>query len=138
MLRRFLLVAGVTIFAVPASAQDIVYTPINPSFGGNPFNSAHLLGIANAQNSATDPNARRPTTAADAFLRQIQSRLLSAVASQITEAIFGDNPQDQGTFTFGDQTITFVRGLEGVTLTIINNVTGETTVIEVPNFVTVP
>ena len=25
--------------------QDITYAPINPSFGGNPFNSAHLLGL---------------------------------------------------------------------------------------------
>ena len=29
-----------------AAAQELVYTPVNPSFGGNPFNSAHLLGTA--------------------------------------------------------------------------------------------
>ena len=27
-----------------ASAQDLSYQPINPRFGGNPFNSNHLLG----------------------------------------------------------------------------------------------
>ena len=41
----------------PAAAQDITYQPIDPSFGGNPFNSAHLLGIANAQNDYKDPKA---------------------------------------------------------------------------------
>ncbi|WP_238995824.1 curli assembly protein CsgF, partial [Sphingomonas solaris] len=38
----------------PALAE-IVYQPVNPSFGGNPFNSSHLLGIANAQNDYKDP-----------------------------------------------------------------------------------
>ena len=32
----------------PALGQDMVYQPVNPSFGGNRFNSGHLLGIANA------------------------------------------------------------------------------------------
>jgi len=41
----------------PAAAQDLVYTPISPTFGGNSFNSAHLLGIANAQNDYKDPSA---------------------------------------------------------------------------------
>ena len=31
-----------------AAAGQLTYRPINPSFGGDPFNSAHLLGIANA------------------------------------------------------------------------------------------
>ncbi|TVV76780.1 curli assembly protein CsgF, partial [Sphingomonas solaris] len=40
--------------SAPALAE-IVYQPVNPSFGGNPFNSSHLLGIANAQNDYKDP-----------------------------------------------------------------------------------
>jgi curli production assembly/transport component CsgF len=35
--------------ATSANAQDLTYTPINPSFGGNAFNSSHLLGVAGAQ-----------------------------------------------------------------------------------------
>lgn len=27
-----------------AMAGDMVYTPVNPSFGGNPLNSSHLTG----------------------------------------------------------------------------------------------
>ena len=45
--------------AVPASAQDITYQPVDPTFGGNPFNSAHLLGVANAQNDYKDPESDR-------------------------------------------------------------------------------
>jgi curli production assembly/transport component CsgF len=71
-----------------AAAQDIVYAPVNPSFGGNPFNSAHLLGIANAQNDFRDPKAAASGSQADIFSRQLQSRLLSALWSQIVDAIF--------------------------------------------------
>jgi curli production assembly/transport component CsgF len=120
-----------------ASAEDLVYTPINPSFGGNPFNSSHLLGIANAQNKFKDPSAATTGSQADIFARQLQSRLLSALSSQIVDAIFGENPQQHGTIEFGGQTITFDRGIDAVTLTITDDGTGEVTTIVVPTFVDV-
>ena len=123
--------------SAPVFAQDIVYAPINPSFGGNPFNSAHLLGIANAQNDLKDPKAATSGSQADIFSRQLQSRLLSALSSQIVDAILGENPQQRGTIQFGGQTISFVRGLEEVTLTIADDCTGEVTTIVIPTFVEV-
>ena len=124
-------------FAMPAAAQDLTYEPVNPSFGGNPFNSAHLLGIANAQNDYRDPRAASNSSQSDIYARQLQSRLLSALSSQIVDAIFGGNPQERGTITFGGQTIVFVRGIEAVTLTITNNETGEVTGIVIPAFIQV-
>jgi curli production assembly/transport component CsgF len=125
------------LFMSPASAQDITYEPVNPSFGGNPFNSNHLLALANAQNKEVDPKATSNQSQADLFSRQLQSRLLSALSSQITEAIFGENPQERGTITFGGQTISFVRSLDDVSLTITNNETGEVTNIVIPTFIQV-
>jgi len=126
-----------------SAAQDMVYTPINPSFGGSPLNSSHLLGLANAQRTAT---ARKPapgadptnpsgsgSSDADLFVRQLQSRLLSALASQVTDAIFGENQQDSGTVTFGDTTITFERTLDSIRL-IITDPTGVTEIV-VPQMV---
>jgi len=123
--------------AAPAAAQDITYQPIDPTFGGNPFNSSHLLGIANAQNKDKDPSAQKSTSQADIFAQQLQSRLLSALSSQIVDAIFGENPQQHGTIQFGGQTITFDRGIDAVTLTITDDGTGEVTTIVVPTFVDV-
>lgn len=120
-----------------AYAQDVVYQPVNPTFGGNPFNSNHLLGVANAQNDYRDPRSTSNSSQADIFARQLQSRLLSALSSQIIDAIFGENPQESGTISFGGQTITFFRSLDSVTLTITNDETGEETVIVVPLFVDV-
>ena len=123
--------------AAPAQAQDIVYQPVDPSFGGNPFNSGHLLGIANAQNDYKDPAALQSNSQADVFARQLQSRLLSALSSQIVDANFGDNPQERGTISFGGQTIDFVRSLTEVTLTITDDETGEVTTIVIPTFIEV-
>ena len=115
----------------------MTYKPVNPSFGGNPFNSAHLLGIANAQNKFKDPDAKDGGSQADIFARQLQSRLLSALSSQIVDAIFGENPQEHGIIKFGGQTIEFTRGLDEVTLNITDDATGEVTTIVIPTFVDV-
>ncbi|MGB3470267.1 MAG: curli assembly protein CsgF [Erythrobacter sp.] len=138
---RFIASAGVGLVLVltshSVSAQDLVHTPISPTFGGNPFNSNHILGTANAQNDTRDPRSQQENTQADIFARQLQSRLLSALSSQVVDAIFGDNPQEQGIISFGGQTIEFFRSLDSVTLTIRNDETGEETRIVVPLFVEV-
>lgn len=119
-------------FPVSAMASDLIYSPINPSFGGNPFNSAHLLGVANSINKYKDPSATTSSDPAAQFLRTLQSRLLSTLASQITEVIFGENAQESGLIKFGDQEISFVRGLDSVTLTISDMATGTVSQIVVP------
>ena len=126
-------VAALSWIGLASSAQELVYTPVNPSFGGDSFNSAHLLGIANAQNDYKDPESKTGgNTQVDQFLRQLQSRLLSSLAAQVNDAIFGENPQDSGTITFGDQTITFVRLIDSVSLTITDSTTGAVTEISIP------
>jgi curli production assembly/transport component CsgF len=113
-----------------AQGSEITFKPINPSFGGNPFNDGHLLATANVQNKYTAKREERDLS--EQFVRSLQSRLFSGLATQVQEAIFGDDPQDNGTFTVGDQQVSFVRGLEVITLEISNLADGSTTVIEVP------
>lgn len=137
MIVRACLLAAIVAFAAPAAAQDLVHRPISPTFGGNPFNSNHVLGVANANNNTRDPRATSSNSQADIFARQLQSRLLSALSSQIVDAIFGDNPQEQGIISFGGQTIEFFRSLDNVTLIIRDDTTGEETRIVVPLFIEV-
>lgn len=131
-----LVTAACVALATPAWGQDLTYTPVNPSFGGNPFNSAHLLGVAGAQNDYKDPSSAANQSQAELFSRQLQSRLLSALASQVTDAIFGENPQESGRIVFGGQTIEFNRTLDSVELTITDD-TGAVTEIAIPTFVAV-
>lgn len=136
-------------FPLAGLAAPLVYTPINPSFGGNPLNSSHLMGLASAQRTATaidadsgsggggsDPGTTPGSTDADLFVRQLQGRLLSALASQVTDAIFGPNPQESGTVQFGDTTVSFERTLDSIKLIIVDP-TGTTTIV-VPQLVVVP
>ena len=111
-------------------AGDLVYKPINPNFGGNPFNDGILLGTANAQNGFEAPEESVDPTAR--FVQSLQSRLFSGLARQVEDAIFGDDPQDSGTFTVGSQQVTFERGLEFISLEISNLNDGSITLVEVP------
>jgi curli production assembly/transport component CsgF len=133
-----------------ALASDLVYTPINPTFGGNPLNSSHLLSIAGAQKTATASDAPISSSGsgtgtgggtdtqseADLFLSQLEGRLLSALASQVTDAIFGADPQQSGTIVFGDTTISFDQTTADITLLITQD--GTTTTISVPKLQTTP
>jgi curli production assembly/transport component CsgF len=121
------------VIAAPVAAGDLVYTPINPNFGGNSFNDGILLGTANAQNKYQDDgNSRAQQDPTERFVQSLQNRLFSGLARQVEEAIFGENPQDSGTFTVGDQQVSFERGLEVITLEIANLADGSSTIVEVP------
>ena len=130
-----------------AQARDLIYTPIDPSFGGNPLNSSHLLAVAGAQRDATASDANNGSSSssgtgtggsstglsdAQLFVQQLQGRLLSALASQVTDAIFGTNPQESGTVQFGDTTVNFQRTVSSIELDIYNALDGTTTTIVVP------
>ena len=56
--RYWTMLSGVSLCLIlgffTAWATELVYTPINPSFGGNPANGQFLRGIAQAQNSFTE------------------------------------------------------------------------------------
>ena len=130
--------------SMPANGQDLIYAPLNPRFGGSPLNSQHLLATANAQRSATASDApsrdamssleRVGRTDAELFLSQLQGRLLSQLAAQVTNAIFGgDDPNREGEVIFGDTTVRFERTLTAINLTIFDGVT--TTEISVPQLV---
>jgi curli production assembly/transport component CsgF len=57
-----LLIAIVTSSAMvgPAVASEIVYHPVNPSFGGNPLNGSSLLSAAQAQGQGVKSGSQGP------------------------------------------------------------------------------
>lgn len=82
--------------AQPAQATSLVYTPVNPSFGGNPLNGNVLLNNANAQNRHKDPDATgssatRTPSALDTFNQRLQSLILSRIANSVTGNLFDEN-----------------------------------------------
>jgi curli production assembly/transport component CsgF len=131
-MRQALLVACASslLFCVSARAE-IVYRPINPSFGGNPLNSNHLHGLATAQKIFKE-TPEPGDTPGERFVKTLQSRLYSALASQVTDAIFGDDAQPSGTFVFDNQQISFVNTGTEVQVTVTDFNTGQVTNIVLP------
>jgi len=57
-------------FSLICQATELVYTPVNPNFGGNPLNGPTLLNEAQAQNDYKDPDLKRSTTTATSALER--------------------------------------------------------------------
>ncbi len=79
--------------STPVAATEIVYRPINPSFGGDPLNGAVLLNSANAQNNKTDPSLNKSSASASTsslaqFSDMLQRTLLSRIATSISGGLF--------------------------------------------------
>ncbi|MBX7535005.1 curli assembly protein CsgF [Qipengyuania sp. GH1] len=119
---------ALTLSAGAAQAGDVKYRPINPNFGGNPFNGDYLLNQARLQNQheedAEDPLER--------FDRDLTRRLLNRAASEIEDRLFGENPEDSGTIPLGDLKIEFERIGATIFLKVVDLVTGGVTEIEIP------
>ena len=107
--------------ATDAVAGSLVYTPTNPAFGGSPLNGSWQMQQATAGNHF---NRAAPTTTptemtqSQIFAQQLQSQLYGSLANQITQAIFGTNAQQNGTFTFQGTTISFNKANGQTNITI--------------------
>ena len=123
--------AAFAITAGAASAQQLIYTPINPAFGGNPLNSSQLEADATAQDPFKAKPSSQNLTQAQLFAQQLQSELLAGLANDITQEIFGPNAKTSGTTSFDGETISWTTTLGEVTITITDS-TGGTSVITLP------
>jgi curli production assembly/transport component CsgF len=133
---RRIALAGAALLAVagPACAGTLVYTPTNPSFGGNPLNGPTLFNNAQVQNQYTHSGGlgagSTPLTPGQIFAQQLTSQLYSSLANKITQAIFGENAAPSGTFSFEGTTITYQTVDGNIEITISDGQT--TTSVTVP------
>jgi curli production assembly/transport component CsgF len=131
--------AAVALHAAAAGATEIVYTPVNPSFGGNPLNGPVLLGIAGAVNKYKDPEQTDPfsrfnsPSALDLFNQRLQSLVLDRIASSITGSIFdGSGNLKPGTIETGSFVINITDQGGGLLLiTTTDKTTGASTSFQV-------
>lgn len=119
-------------------AQNFVYRPINPAFGGNFYNYSWMLSSAQAQNTytATNSTVSRSTTATnslDSFSDNLTRQLLSRISSQVLQNQFSEESLKEGTYQYGDLRLDVKNGRDGINIRIIDNKGGET-VITIPYF----
>lgn len=130
---RIKLIAASALLALATSgaqAGNLIYQPVNPAFGGSPLNGSWLQSEATAQNfyqreeqrrNAIQSALQQQTTQqspGQLFAQQLQSQLYSSLANKITSAIFGENAQNSGNFSFQGTNISFQRIGANVQVTI--------------------
>lgn len=113
---------------VLASAGELVYQPINPSFGGDPFVGSYLLGKAQAQDTNKDPNARRaePTSATERLIQSLESRLISQLISDVSRG-----EVQEGSFDSNEFGVVVSDSSGELVVRVVDKLTGDVTEISV-------
>lgn len=130
-----LLFAG--FLAIECQAQDFVYEPKNPSFGGNTFNYQWMLSSAQAQNAIEEPRVdRSSTTARDPladFQESLNRQILSQLSRQLVTNQFGSGGAlEAGEYVIGNFQINIADGSDGVNIVILDTATGNQTTVVIP------
>ncbi len=102
-------------------ATELVYTPVNPAFGGNPLNGTWLLNNAQAQNDHDDPDSGSTASrqsALERFTSTLESRLLSQLLTNIEEG-------NTGSLTTESFIINMIDDGGQLTIEITDRATGE-------------
>jgi len=132
----FLIIVGS--FYIQTNAQQLVYTPINPAFGGSSFNGSYLLSVAQAENKFTNNSYSNPysslygTNSLDQFTQNLNSQILSQLSSKIIKSIFGEENITEGHYELGNYIIDISPSSDGVHINIQDNTNGNQTSIVVP------
>ena len=115
-------------------AQQLVYQPINPSFGGSPLNGNWLLSSAQLQDNNKDPDADQDLQDPFAdFQDNLNRAVLSQLSRALTNSIFGEGGElQEGIFELGDFSIEIIETLDGIQIIIFDIITGNETTILVP------
>lgn len=106
-------------------ATELVYTPVNPSFGGSPLNGAWMLGNAQAQDDHKDPDAvDRSSLPGNSTLSRFTSQLEASLLSEMLGKV-RDGTSNTGSLTTDDFIVNLVNDSGILSVQITDRLTGE-------------
>jgi curli production assembly/transport component CsgF len=120
----------------PAFAGQLVYTPVNPNFGGSPLNGSLLEYQATNNNKFQNNPTTTPTpalTAQQQVAQNLQQAAINAVLSEVAQQITSglqNNPS--GSFNVAGELINFQRDGNVVNVQLTDATTGAVTTIQIP------
>ncbi len=135
---KYIITIITTVFSFTLCATELVYTPINPSFGGSPLNANMLLNKAQSQNKHKAPIIEQ--SYAEKFQDSLERTYLNRMVREITDIAFGEDIDDSifnqdSIFLSGDYEIQVITStVDSITVRITNTTDGSIVVIEVPRF----
>ncbi len=145
MNKKIISIAMLMLSSAALNASELVYTPINPSFGGNPLNGSFLLSKANAQNTHSAPSFER--TYADRLQDSLERAYINRIVREITDIAFDEENLDENgepipsifdensIFVSGDFQVQLITSNpDSLVVEITDIITGEITIVEIPRF----
>ena len=117
-------------------AQDLVYKPKNPAFGGDTFNYQWMLSSAQAQDTFKDPDAKSSSSYKDPlqdFEDNLNRQILYQLSRQLVSDQFGQDGLEGGSYEVGSYQIEITEGAEGISVNIVDTSTGSQTSVLVPH-----
>lgn len=135
-MKKLLTIIALFAAGYSVQAQDLVYKPKNPAFGGDTFNYNWLLSSAQAQDNTNTARTTTPSSSSATDLENFQNSLnrqiLSQLARQVVSNQFGEDGLQTGSYEIGSYKIDVVPNSEGIIITILDTVAGEQTQVIVP------
>jgi len=140
--RNLLICSTLLALSNPANATEIVHQFKNPSFSGIGA-GAQWLTIENQETSRrkaiqdkieAELKAKaqaEQNSILNKFMTNLESRIYSQLAKQLTDNLFGPNSVDTGVFELDGNTISFEKTLDGITLKVVES-DGSITSITIP------
>jgi curli production assembly/transport component CsgF len=128
--------AGCLSAASAAAASELLYTPVNPTFGGSPLNSTQLMSEAAAQKPSAPVKTSKQTqqSTAQQFIQMLQSQLYASLANSVANAITGQNAQEAGTIKLNSMQLTWNTANGQTSIVMTDFATGQVTEITVPQY----
>ena len=127
-----------------ALGSDMIQGFKSPAFSGIGFSSHQITleNLARTRKQSVKDQAKADievaksiaqNTPLNAFINNLQARIYSQLASQVTDAMFNSNGANFGIINLqGGSTVTWQKNGDMVTLHIVDSSTGSTTSIQVP------
>jgi len=116
-------------------AQQFVYKPVNPAFGGDTFNYQWLQSSATVQNQFDNATGNRGLSSLgslNSFTENLNRQLLNEITRKLMGEKFGDGDLKPGTYIFGSMYLEVIQTGQGLLLNILNTSTGEQSEILLP------
>jgi len=125
---------GSVLWSIAAQAQDFVYKPINPAFGGDSYNYSWLLSQAQAQDTFKDPEAdkNQNNDPLESFQEDMNRQILYQLSRKLVQDQFGDGDLQPGVYDVGYYHIEVADGSDGMNVSILDVINGGQTSVTVP------
>lgn len=135
-MKTFIIFLSIIVGMFSGQAQQLVYKPLNPAFGGDTFNYQWLLNSANAQNpfdNKKDYNSLLDNlNSLDSFSKSLNRQVLSELSRKLFEDQFGDGSIQPGNYLFGSMYLQITATAQGLLINILDTATGDQSEIVIP------